>query len=265
MPPANWSLLALAGSDGQRLAYIYWSAVVVAGLFTLGLVPRVTAVLTWMVVASFTGNPVFDTDAYALLNVLTFSLMIGYVFAGRTKNQPSLAANIAVRLLQVQVAIAVLVSGLHKLQFGEWWAGVAYWYPLYRPFETTVAAARAHVVDRESYLSLLSLAAYLTLAWQIGFPLFAWRKGWRVVLIVGAALAWACTGWVYGLPWFGPALFIGCVSFVTPLEWQFLRSLVSRFLPFRQAASDTTVPSRPEVSNLKRAEGPAVVAVGQNG
>ena len=33
--------------------------------------------------------------------------------------------------------IIVLTSALHKLQFGVWWSGVAYWYPLNPPFELT--------------------------------------------------------------------------------------------------------------------------------
>ena len=53
----------------------------------------------------------------------------------RRQSSPSIAANLTVRLVQVHFAIVLVVSGLHKLQFGDWWSGVAWWYPLNPPFE----------------------------------------------------------------------------------------------------------------------------------
>src|SRR5439155_26955419 len=99
-----------------------------------------------------------DYDADALLVCLAFYLMLGHLFAGQRRAdlsplarlfgelpawlrrrkeedpQPSLAANLALRLLQVHFALIVVTAGLHKLQFGDWWGGVAYWYAVYPPF-----------------------------------------------------------------------------------------------------------------------------------
>src|SRR6516165_10204051 len=98
---------------------------------------------------------------------------------------PSLGANLALRLIQVHLAVVLVTSGLHKLQFGDWWAGVAYWFPLHPPFKTTLAEAMANKPHADAYLSMLNIATYATLAWQIGFPLFAWRPRWRMVLLGG--------------------------------------------------------------------------------
>src|SRR5262249_51461924 len=150
-------------------------------------------------------NPATRYGADALLGVLAFYLMVGYVLLGqrdapqsllsrlvgargtwllgRRGEAPSRAANLSLRLLQVRLALALGVSGLPKLQFGAWWGGVAFWYPLHPPMATTFADVRSHANDAVTYLFVLSLAQYATLAWQITFPLFAWRCGWRPVLL----------------------------------------------------------------------------------
>jgi hypothetical protein len=241
--PAGWSVLHLCGSDPALLTVAYALSLAVLVLFTAGLATRVTGVLTWVVVASFIGNPAFSYGADYLLGIVAFYLMIGYVLLGqwsRPLSWParlfgsrdtwliggrsagpwcSHAANLTVRLLQVHFAIIVVVSGLHKLQFGDWWAGVAFWYPLHPPLETTLQSIRAHG-DATSYLFFLSLTQYVLLAWQIGFPLFAWRRGWRPVLIVGALLGWAGSVLIYREPLSGPVLCIGCLSYLSAAEWR---------------------------------------------
>src|SRR5207247_77540 len=137
------------------------------------------------------------------------------------ERRPSIGANMALRLLQVHFAIVLVAAGLHKLQFGDWWAGVALWYPLHPPFETTLDKVRSLAPGATTYLTWLSLAAYAVLAWQIGFPLFAWRTGWwRLLLIGGGIVSWAGVAWVWDLPLFGPAILIGCLSYLTSAEWQ---------------------------------------------
>lgn len=262
--PLSWSLLYICGSDPNRMTVVYWGSIGVLALFTLGVWPRVTAVLTWIIVASFTANPVLDYDADAWLLILAFYLMIGYLLFGLlvpvqraltgdpfdtkwsrllgpflvwplsrfrasgTEPAPSLAANLAVRLLQVHVAIVILVSGLHKLQISDWWGGVALWYPLYPPFETTLEQAREHVRDKEAFLGFLSAGAYLMLAWQIGFPLFAWKPRLRFLVIGGGLVGWLGMAYLYQMPLFGPAMLIGCLSFVSPTGWRRLLDGLTR-------------------------------------
>ena len=118
-----------------------------------------------------------------------------------------------------------------ELQYGDWWAGVAFWYPLYPPFIATVDQAREHIADRVSFLVILSVAAYATLCWQITFPLFAWRPRWRALLLVGAVVGWLGNAFLYQLPLFGPAIFIGCLSYLSQNEWQRVYDLLARIPP----------------------------------
>src|SRR5262249_59611436 len=138
--------------DGAAaLTALCWSSVVVVALFTLGLFTRVTGVLTWLVVGSFTANPAIASDVDALFLILAFYLMVGYLLLGQWRTgvslpnrlfgsldtlllgrrggesgpAPSVGANVAVRLLQVHFAVVIVGSGLPKLQVGGLWFGGA--------------------------------------------------------------------------------------------------------------------------------------------
>jgi hypothetical protein len=253
--PISWSALYWVSGNPAALTAVYWASVGVVVLFTLGVATRLTAVLTWLVVATFTSNPALYYQGDVLVRILAFYLMVGYVLLGQRDRRaslvsrllgststgllgwqrdgsdpvrPSLAANLVLRLMQVHFAIVIIVSGLHKLQSGNWWGGVALWFPLYPPYETTLAEARAQAPHATSYLFVLSAATYAVLVWQIGFPLFAWRPRWRVVLLGGAVIGWLGTALIYRLPLIGPAYLIGCLSFVTADEWHTLFGLLSR-------------------------------------
>lgn len=133
--------------------------------------------------------------------------------------RPSYAANLAMRLIQVHFAIVVVTSCLHKFQFGDWWSGVALWYPLHDPFTMTLDKLRAEAQNANTLLFFYSLATYIMLAWQLAFPVFAWRPRWRWLLIGSGVIAWLGSIFIYGVPLFGPVYLIGCLSFLTSAEW----------------------------------------------
>jgi hypothetical protein len=238
---SSWSVLYLFDSNPNWVNSVYWVAIVVFCLFTLGLWTRLTSVLTWVLVVSFIANPVTRLDAEPLLGILAFYLMIGYLLMGqwsqqvsrrerilgssrnflfgRGEQRPSGGANLAIRLLQIHFAIVVVTSGLHKLQSGDWWAGVAFWYPLHPPFESTPDSLLAERAHAEQQLFFLSLSQYILLAWELGFPLFAWRKSWRPVLLGGALIGWIGCLAIYQQPLFGPIYCICALSYLTSAEW----------------------------------------------
>jgi hypothetical protein len=251
----SWSVLYLFGPNPVALKIVFWVAIAVMVAFTLGIYPRLTALLSWILVASFTANPIFEYEGDGMLLMLTFYLMIGYLFSGQRaigqsllarlsgpllvwplgrrgdredEAAPSMAANLALRLIQVHLALILVTSGLHKLQFGDWWAGVGLWFPLHPAFRTSLADAQAHKADADLYLYLLNIGGYATLAWQLGFPLFAWRRAWRFVLLGGAAIGWIGSALIWHQPVVGPAILIGCLAFVSSAGWRKLFAFTSR-------------------------------------
>jgi hypothetical protein len=298
-PPQNlWSILYLFGTSATLLTAAYWTAIGLLVLFTLGVWPRLTALLTWVIVLSFSVNLAASYDGEVLLIVLAFYLMVGYLFHGlgdasatckllaalfllpvlllarvipplRRRLQPltswllgptgfkslleaegvrrlfrpglvwplrrsraatsfreSVAANVALRLMQVHFAIIMLATALHKLQYGDWWAGVTFWHFVYPPFDVNADKFyRTYVMSGTTYLIALSALAYLNLAWQLAFPFFAWRPRWRPLLLGGAAIGWLGSVVLYELPLFGPALCIFCLSYLSAADWHRLASI----------------------------------------
>jgi hypothetical protein len=253
LPPHlfGWSVSYLCGSNAIALGAVYWVSIAAIVLFTLGICTRLTGVLTWVAVVSYTGNPALAYDADPLLVMLAFYLMFGYLFLGmRTPHQslltrflgpretqlfrrttvspaPSMAANLALRLLQVHFAIAMVASGLYKLQIKEWWSGLAVWFYIHPPFHTTLEEVQSYASSAGSYLTLFSLASYLALAWQIAFPAFAWRQKLRLILLGGAAVAWLACAFFVPLPLFGPIMVVACLGYLTPAEWRRLQTLAA--------------------------------------
>jgi len=242
--PTGWSLVFLLGENTFLLHALWWGALGVFLMFTLGMATRITSVLTWLMVVSFSTNPATLFSADFLLIMLAFYLMIGYVFLGQwsgastARNRlvcnggtflspwstgcdvPSYAANLTLRLVQVHFAILFMTSGLVALQSGEWWSGVAFWFPLFEPFGMNAERLRGLAEHKDSILFFLSLTQYIALAWQITFPFFAWRPRWRWLLLSGGVVSWLGSVFVYGEPLLGPIYLIGCLSFLTPTEWQ---------------------------------------------
>ncbi len=249
--PFSWSLVYLCGESVAAFRVFYWGSLGVILLFTLGIFPRVTSVLTWLATLSLTASPVFEDEVEVLFRILTLYLAVGYVlsgpwkgvswaervlgpwrtflFARREGDAPeSVGVNVALRLIQVHLAILLVTSALHKLQSSAWWSGVAYWYHLVPPLELTPARVRGMAASGFAWMVFLNVACYATLAWQLAFPAFAWRTGWWRALLFGGAVA-GCVGlvWIYRMPLFGPALLAGCLAFLTDAEWERVRGWVA--------------------------------------
>ncbi len=256
LPPHlfTWSAAYWCGSNSTLLIGVYWLSVAAIVLFALGVATRLTGVLTWAAVVSFTANPAIAYDADPMLQMLAFYLMLGHLFLGLGRPgqspltlvlgptretwlfgglwprqggalSPSIASNLALRLLQTHFAIAMVAIGLHKLQARAWWSGLAPWFYLNPPFHTTLSDIRTYAPpNAETYLNLFSLTAYAVLAWQIGFPTFAWRPRLRPLLLGGATFGWILTALAMQMPLVGPLLFVLCLAYVTPKEWRWVES-----------------------------------------
>ncbi|MFO0965269.1 MAG: hypothetical protein U0793_06745 [Gemmataceae bacterium] len=262
--PIGWSILYMAGENTTAINVIYWLSIVVLGLFTLGIAVRLTALGAWIIAVSFLSSPVVAYDVDYLLLIPTFYVMLGYLFYGqysrpatplerifgprdvyltrlfapeRGPEYRSYAANFAVRLFQVHFAIVVVVSALHKLQMAEWWSGVAMFFPLHSPYKTTARDLIDLRSSASAYFFVLSVCGYLMLAWQLAFPAFAWRRGWRWLSIGGAVVGWLGCVFIFGLPLFGPFYLVGCLAYLRPEEWRSSLGWIVRLFKSRTTAA----------------------------
>lgn len=251
-PTIGWSIFYLAGTSSAMTVVLYWFCILAIVLFTLGVWPRLTGVLTWLAVLSFTANPLLTIDAHSLYVLLATYLMLGYLLLGQESSQlsaaarvlgpvhplrgdaelsrPSIGPRIALRILQLHLALAIMISGIHKLQFPVWLSGDAFWYALNPALEATEASLRKHADHPTAYLTWIGLAAYAALAWQILFPVFAWRRlGWALVPI-GGLVSCVAMPILYGDPMYGTALLAGSAAFVPVSVWERVAARMKRLV-----------------------------------
>jgi hypothetical protein len=289
----SWSIVYACGTNSVLLGLVYWASVAVLVLFTLGLWTRATGVLTYVVLVSFTANPAISYDVDPLLVMLAFYLMLGHLLLGLrrpgqtlaarlfgpretwlfhrrgpddgTVLHPSVAANLAVRLLQVHFAVVMLASGLYKLQVREWWSGVAPWFYLNPPLSTSLEQVQRIAPYAEPYLFLLSLTAYTAVAWQVAFPAFAWRPRWRPLLLGGALFAGLTDAFLFRLPLLGPVMIIGCLSYLSPWEWRWATTLLARLPGLRRLQHRAVPIPEPSAGREARKEvSTSAVSVGRS-
>lgn len=240
--PLGWSPAYLA-RPGWLLTPLYFAGLLAAILFTLGIATRVTGIATWLTVITFSTSPVLWNGGDALLQMAIFYVALGCLLdrieaIGRAPGSllgprdgrvwrwrrsdlaSSIGANLALRLLQVHLAIALFTTGMHKLQMAVWWSGEGLWFPIHSPLAWNVDQIRQRYPNPGVILGIISLLTYAMIAWQITFPFVAWRRAWRPVILVGAMLGWMGNLWIFQLPLFGPVILIGSLAFVPGATWR---------------------------------------------
>ena len=217
---SSWSPMYFATTPIAVHA-LYAASILAALAFTVGVAPVVAAPLTWLGVCSFTSNPVFNgAGVDSMLLVLTFYLMAGFIL--RRLLPTGVGDNLAMRMLQVHVAILIFSSGLGKLQQSIWWEGIALWFPRNPPYELPIETINKL---RESggvgsELRFLSFAAYLVLMWQLSFPALAFQRWTRTWIVGGAFFGMIGCWYVYRLPMFGPTWFVASLAFLNAEDWK---------------------------------------------
>lgn len=203
-------------------------------LFTLGVATRVTSVLTWLIALSYiqrAHTSLFGMDTIMIIVLLYLmmgpsgaalsvdrlvaryratrrALATGQPVPVRFRPEPSVSANLALRLLQVHLCIIYMASGLSKLQGQTWWSGTAVWgtmanyefSPLHLPFyQWALQMISQHRWLWEVMTTSLTL---FTLVFEISFAYLVWLPRWRWLMILAAV----------GLH-LGIAIFMGLVTF----------------------------------------------------
>jgi predicted DCC family thiol-disulfide oxidoreductase YuxK len=247
--PGAWSFWFYVPDALLRPVWLVCMAVLV--LYTVGLWSRVTAVLAWVIVVSTVRRvPValfgFDqiVSSWALYLAVTGAsgravsldrfwsrYRAARAAVARRRHdgrwtvaagapEPSVAASIALRLIQLHLCLIYGIAGLAKLQGTGWWTGMAVWGMLasaeFRQFDLTWLASSAW---------LLNVMTHGTILFEVGYPVLVWVPVLRPLLLATAvAIHVGIAILAPGLSEFGVAMIAGNLAFVSG-PW--LRSLVA--------------------------------------
>ncbi len=209
-------------------------ALLVLAMFTAGLWTRVTSVLAYLFVVSYANRAtgalfgLDQIDAFLALYLAISNCGSCYSLdqwrhraAGQGRGvAPTVANNIATRLIQVHMCIVYLFAGLGKLQGTTWWNGEAIW--------GAIASYEYQTLDLTwlcDYMWLINILTYVAVAWEISYPFLIWPRLTRPVFLTVAVLIHLGIGTSMGMMTFGLIMLIGNLAFVEP-SW--MRRLLQR-------------------------------------
>ncbi|MGI8978202.1 MAG: hypothetical protein ACR2FY_03150 [Pirellulaceae bacterium] len=125
------------------------------------------------------------------------------------KDEPSVLANLSLRLMQVHLAAFYLMMGLSKTYGEAWWDGAAAWH--------LIAQTHSRPVD----LSFLRSSEFFLNAWthfiawtQLMFPFLVWNRFSRPLILAVAALMWLTFLPLTGLSIFSLLMLVGLACYL---------------------------------------------------
>ena len=249
-----WSLWWLV--PNAWLWTVHGVCLVVLAAYMLGLWTRVSSVLALLIAISYAHRAPLANFGLDQINVLSclylclapcgaavsldrlltrFRVSTAALRDGKTPSfsqpQPSAAAGLATRMLQVHMAILYLFAGLSKLKGDSWWDGNAIWM-----------AAANYEYQSNSLVWLcwhpwvVNILTHVTVLWETTFILTVWKSRLRpLVLAVGIGMHLGI-GMFLGMWTFGLAMIFAYLSFVPP---ELIARLQQRLLSWKPAAPVT--------------------------
>lgn len=200
---------ALAGPVWIQIGH--WLLIASLVLLAFGICPRVTSVLAWVLHISFINrNPAVSFGVETISAFFLFYLVLASVPAPRRAWGRALGS-VGFRLIQLQLCIIYLFSGLDKARGVTWWRGDALWQVFSNPQMTSMDFGFL-----SHFPFLLSVATIGTLFWEIYFAALIWLRWARYpMLLLGVGLhlgiAFALT-----IPSFGFLMIFSYAVFLDP-------------------------------------------------
>lgn len=220
-----WSVFFWIKS-GWLLWCVHILAILVFFCFMLGLFSRTMSVLAFLFAVSYAHR--ISPGAFFGLDktncMLALYLMLGPCGArysldslrrsrrgDDTLVNPSTAANLAIRLLQIHLCIIYFFSGLAKYTGENWHAGTAVWWALanqeYQSIDMTWLA---------NWPVLVALASHATVFWEISYWALVWNRFTRPLVLWMAVFVHGGIALFMGMITFGVAMIIANLAFLSP-------------------------------------------------
>ncbi len=222
------SYLKYFATPGQ-LWFVHAAAIVVAAAFTAGLLTRASGLLTFAAMLAYLHRaPMIAGHLEQVLGFLLLYLCIGpagsylsvdrWFFLRRQPGeaetiQPSLWANLSLRLIQVHTTMFFLMMGLTKLNGEGWWDGVAIWSLLAqtqsRPLDLTFFQRAGQVGEY-----FVNFWTHVVVYYELAFPVLIWNRHARPLLLGMGVVIWISLVLASGLLLFGLTMLVATAAFV---------------------------------------------------
>ncbi len=256
----NWFSVWFHITEPWQMWAMHITILGIIALFTVGFCTRVTGVLTWLAVISYiqrAPTALFGMDT--IMNILVIYLMIGPSGAAfsvdrlirryrltrqalangepppdLSRPEPSVAANFALRLLQVHLCFVYTASGLSKLLGQMWWNGTAVWgtmaNPEFSPIKLPAYLEGLRLLSEHRWLweAFMTSSTAFTLFFEVTFVYFIWGRRTRWFAVAGAALLHLGIAVFMGLVTFSLMMLIFVMAFLPPDEFRRLVGLPAR-------------------------------------
>lgn len=203
-------------------AVVHWTAVSVLVCFMVGFLTPVTKILAFLIAISYahrSPTALFGLDQINCM--LTLYLALGPCGArlsvdawlrrkrGKPLIEKSTAANLSLRLIQLQMCAIYFYAGLSKLKGEFWWNGEAMWMAFgnleYQTYDMTWMARHPYLVN---------LSTHITVIWELSFCVLIWRPLLRPLVLAAGVVMHLGIGFALGMWTFGLIMLVGCASFL---------------------------------------------------
>ncbi|MCG8583823.1 MAG: HTTM domain-containing protein, partial [Pirellulales bacterium] len=226
------------------LPVLHVASLVVFAMMTVGLFTRVATVLGFVFALSYVGRAPGALFGLDQINVmLAMYLMLAPAGAaysvdawrrhrkGGAEPEPSVATNMATRLIQLHMCVVYFFAGTSKLAGSTWWDGYAMWLSVanleYQSMDMTWLADWPRTIAFLTHVSVL---------WEITYFALVWPKLSRPIVLILAVALHLGIALFLGMITFGLAMIIANMAFLSP---SLIRGVVGYF--FRP--TDTTQPA----------------------
>lgn len=254
------SLLDYVNSASQ-LWVVYSLGIAAIGLMLLGLFSRVTTIASLVFVLSFIHRaPILSRPVDDILPMLMFYICLGPSGANfsldalmRRRRQAaagiavpaeravvySSAATVAIRLVQIHLAMIYGAMVIAQLEGAAWWQGTAVWWLMARPDSRLVDLTGLSRMGL-AFEYLVNFLTHAIVIYELCFVFLIWNPLARPILLVLGAFIWASLALVGGSVSFAVLMFVATLAFVSP---QTLRNCCCGEKTTATTQSKTSVPS----------------------
>ena len=222
-PAAAWAIPVLHG--------IYLASLL---MLIFAVLPRAAAIVAFVLHISFIHANI--GAVYGVDLIFTFYLFFMCLASDRVKQGDqgprAWISSMAFRFAQIQLCIIYAFSGWEKLKGAAWWNGDAMWAVVANP-----QMARFDFTWLSHLPLVLAFTAYLTLIWEIYFPVLVWQPRWRLpVLFLGLMFHLSIAG-MMKIAYFGLLMIAIYVLFLTDGEVDRAWAVLGRIPGLRRPAS----------------------------